>query len=89
MRVLVTIAVLAISMVAAQARELREYQTEAQAQRHCPKDSIVWSDIRGSGFFIPKGEPRYGKSPDGGYICRKEAEAKGWREFRKDAGGTD
>lgn len=77
-------AVFALSMlsVAAQAR-LREYDSEEQAQKHCPKDTVVWSEFKGGGLFHVKGSPRYGKTPDGGYLCRKEAERAGWREFRK------
>ena len=67
----------------AQAKELKEYPSEAKAQAHCPKDEIVWSEVKGGGLFHVKGAPRYGKSPDGGYLCRKEAERAGWHEFRK------
>jgi hypothetical protein len=74
---------LAILATAAQAKELTEYAAEEKAQKHCPKDTVVWSEFRGGGLFHVKGAPRYGKTPDGGYLCRGEAERAGWREFRK------
>ena len=64
-------------------KSLKEYDTEQRAQKHCPKDVVVWSEFKGGGLFHPKDSPRYGKTPDGGYLCRKEAEAMGWKEFRK------
>jgi hypothetical protein len=76
------IAVAAVSG-SAFARELKEFPTEEKAQKHCPKDTVVWSEFRGGGYFHAKGSPRYGKGEDGGYLCRKEAEAEGWKEFVK------
>ena len=81
-RLLLIAAALTILTVAAEARQ-REYDSQAQAQKHCPKDTVVWSEFKGGGLFHLKGSPRYGKTPDGGYLCRKEAEREGWREFRK------
>ena len=76
---------LAITLTAgsAFARELKEFPTEEKAQKHCPKDEVVWSEFRGGGLYHLKGSPRYGKTEDGGYLCRKEAEADGWKEFTK------
>ena len=69
---------------AAEARELREFDSEAAAQKHCPKDDVVWSNVKGGGIFHIKGSKLYGRTSDGGYTCRKEAEAVGWREFDGD-----
>jgi hypothetical protein len=77
------LAVLVLACGNASARELKEFATEAQAHKHCPKDQVVWSEFRGGGLFHVKGSPRYGKTEDGGYLCRKEAEADGWKEFVK------
>ena len=82
-RLLLIAAALTALAGAAEARALREYDTEEQAQKHCPKDTVVWSEFKGGGLFHLKGSPRYGKTPDGGYLCRREAEQAGWREFRK------
>jgi hypothetical protein len=82
-RPLLVAAVLGLLTLAAEARGVREYDREDQAQKHCPKDTVVWSEFKGGGLFHLKGSPRYGKTPDGGYLCRQEAERAGWREFRK------
>jgi hypothetical protein len=74
---------LAVLAATAQAKEIKEFETEQRAQKHCPKDDIVWSEFKGGGMFHVRNSPRYGKTPDGGYLCRKEAEALGWKEFRK------
>jgi hypothetical protein len=74
---------LVLTASSALARELKEFATEEKAQKHCPKDTVVWSEFRGGGLFHAKGSPRYGKTEDGGYLCRKEAEAEGWKEFVK------
>ena len=40
-------AVLALLGVSAQAKELKEYPSEASAQAHCPKAVVVWSEVKG------------------------------------------
>jgi len=67
----------------AQARQLKEYPTEAAAKKHCPKDEVVWSEVKGGGFYHVKGSRLYGRTPDGGYLCLKEAEQAGWKEYPK------
>jgi hypothetical protein len=69
---------------AAAARELREFDSEAAAQKHCPKDIVVWSNIKGGGIFHVKGSKLYGKTRDGGFLCRREAEGTGWHEYDRD-----
>ena len=75
------IAVLMLPAVAAEAREVKEFDFEAAAQKHCPKDVVVWSNVKGGGIFHVQGSKLYGKTTDGGYLCRKEAEAAGWKEY--------
>jgi hypothetical protein len=68
----------------AAARELREYDSESAAQKHCPKDTVVWSNVKGGGLFHVKGSKLYGRTSDGGYLCRREAEDAGWHEYVRD-----
>jgi len=68
----------------AAARELREFDSESAAQKHCPKDIVVWSNIKGGGIFHVKGSKLYGKTRDGGFLCRREAEGAGWHEYDRD-----
>lgn len=66
---------------AAQAREIKEYATEEAARKHCPKDEIVWSEVKGGGYYHLRDSRWYGKTRDGAYLCRKEATAAGWKEY--------
>ncbi len=60
---------------------LAEFQTEAAAQRHCPKDSVVWLNTN-SGIYHEKGMRWYGRTRQGAYVCRAEADAGGDRDTR-------
>jgi hypothetical protein len=55
---------------------LTAFQTEQQAQTHCPQDTVVWLDAQ-SGFYYFKGHGSYGRSNAGRYACRGEADAAG------------
>lgn len=81
---MLVIGVVAMHAAAAEAREVKEFDMEAAAQKHCPKDVVVWSNVKGGGIFHVKGSKLYGRTTDGGYLCRKEAEAAGWHEYKND-----
>ncbi|HXY98478.1 MAG TPA: hypothetical protein VEI03_00670 [Stellaceae bacterium] len=81
---LLAIGALLLPALAAEAREVKEFDLEAAAQKHCPKDAVVWSNVKGGGIFHVKGSKLYGKTTDGGYLCRKEAENAGWKEYEND-----
>ena len=55
---------------------LTVFQTEQQAQTHCPKDVVVWLDAQ-SGAYHLKGSGSYGRAGAGRYVCRGEADAAG------------
>lgn len=57
------------------------FSTEAAAQRHCPRDIIVWLNTA-SGVYHEKGMRWYGKTQQGAYVCKKEADAAGDRDTR-------
>lgn len=57
------------------------FSTEAAAQRHCPSDQVVWLNIP-SGIYHLKGMRWYGRTENGAYACRREADAAGYRETR-------
>lgn len=48
------------------------FNTESEAQAHCPKDVVVWLNIP-SGIYHYKGERWYGHTKHGAYACEKEA----------------
>lgn len=62
----------------APAAPLTPFRYEAQAQRHCPRDKVVWLDFR-KGLYYRKGQKRYGSGFDGSFVCLNEARAGFYR----------
>lgn len=54
------------------ATPLTPFRYEAQAQRHCPGDKVVWLDFR-KGVYYRKGQRLYGQGLDGSFVCETEA----------------
>jgi hypothetical protein len=72
-------AILALALAEpAGAAHVHRFKTEEAAQKHCPKDEIVWGSSRGT--YYPKESHFYGKSRGGAYVCAREAYAAGWRQ---------
>jgi hypothetical protein len=63
------------------AAELTEFPTAALAQRHCPRDTVVWLNLP-TMIWHYKGERWYGRTKHGAYVCEKEAAAAGARATR-------
>jgi hypothetical protein len=66
-------------VVADTASDLPLFETEIAAQKHCPKDIVVWLNLK-TGIYHLKGERWYGNTKYGAYVCKKEADAAGDRE---------
>ncbi|HWI29328.1 MAG TPA: hypothetical protein VN668_20305 [Stellaceae bacterium] len=83
MRLLAASAVLLTSSFA-QAQQapahLTLYKTVSSAA--CSDDKTVWIDPK-TGIYYVKGEALYGKTRPGGYNCRRQAEAAGYRSARQ------
>ena len=60
------------------AQSLTPFRYEAQAQRHCPGDTIVWLDFRTGRYYL-KGQRRYASGYTGSFVCRTEARNSGYR----------
>jgi hypothetical protein len=60
---------------------LQLFESESAAQRHCPRDVVVWLNTN-SGIYHEKGMRWYGNTKAGAYVCRKEADAAGDRDTR-------
>jgi hypothetical protein len=56
---------------------VHRYATESKAQKHCPKDAVVYSTGKDGVYFL-KGDPHYGHIKNAWYVCRKEADHGGW-----------
>jgi hypothetical protein len=57
------------------------FDTEAAAQKHCPRDVVVWLNTP-TGVYHEKGMRWYGRTKHGAYVCKKEADAAGDRDTR-------
>jgi hypothetical protein len=67
-----------ILISAATALPLTPFRYEAQAQRHCPGDVVVWLDFHKEVYYV-KRQKRYGQGSAGSFACQKEARASGFR----------
>ena len=61
--------------------DLQLFESEAAAQKHCPRDVVVWLNTA-SGIYHEKGMRWYGNTKAGAYVCRKEADVAGDRDTR-------
>ena len=57
------------------------FNSEQEAQNHCPKDVVVWLNLP-TGVYHFQGERWYGNTRAGAYVCQKEADASGDRATR-------
>jgi hypothetical protein len=74
---LTTLAVAAGTTNAA-ATPLTPFRYEAQAQRHCPADTVVWLDFR-KGIYYSQRQNRCAQGRTGSFVCREEARSNGYR----------
>ena len=58
----------------AAATPLSPFRYEAQAQRHCPGDTVVWLDFRKEIYYL-KRQKRYAQGSTGSFACRDAAAA--------------
>jgi hypothetical protein len=70
--------IVACCVTDASAIPLTPFRYEAQAQRHCPDDTVVWLDL-GKGLYYLKGQKRYARGGSGSFVCRAEARGSGYR----------
>jgi hypothetical protein len=61
--------------------DLTLFASESAAQKHCPKDTVVWLNTA-SGIYHEKGMRWYGNTKHGAYVCQAEADAAGDRDTR-------
>ena len=62
----------------AAATPLTPFRYEAQAQRHCPADQVVWLDFRKNVYYARR-QKFYGRGSNGGFACREEVRSNGYR----------
>lgn len=74
----ISAAIVAGSAGSTSAVPLTVFRYEAQAQRHCPADAVVWLDF-GKGIYYSKRQRRYASGFTGSFVCREEARSSGYR----------
>jgi hypothetical protein len=57
---------------------LETFTAEAQAQRHCPTDTVIWLNLP-TMIWHYKGQRWYAATKHGAFACEKEAAASGAR----------
>jgi len=57
---------------------LTPFRYEAQAQRHCPHDIVVWVDLPRGVYYLRR-QKRYARGSTGSFVCRDEARSSGYR----------
>jgi hypothetical protein len=72
------IAIFGAGITDVSALPLTPFRDEAQAQRHCPVDKVVWLDFR-KGVYYAKGQKRYRQGFDGSFVCLNEARDSRYR----------
>jgi hypothetical protein len=74
----ISAAIVAGSAGGASAVPLTPFRYEAQAQRHCPADVVVWLDFR-KRIYYSKQQRLYASGFTGSFVCREEARSSGYR----------
>jgi hypothetical protein len=74
----ITVSIVTCNVTIALAIPLTPFRYEAQAQRHCPFDTIVWFDF-GKRIYYSRGQRQYARDFNGSFVCRDEARRSGYR----------
>jgi hypothetical protein len=64
--------------IAAAAGPVTPFSSEETAQRHCPSDTVVWLNLP-TGVYHFRGQRWYGRTKNGAFVCKKEADVVGDR----------
>lgn len=75
---LTTVVITMVIAFGAHAVPLTPFRYEAQAQRHCPADAVVWLNFRKRTYYS-KGQKRYARGLEGSFVCQSEARSSGYR----------
>jgi hypothetical protein len=65
---------------AALGQGMQSFTTEQGAQRHCPADIVVWLNTSSANYHF-RGDPWYGRTERGTYVCKAEADKDGMRAW--------
>jgi hypothetical protein len=60
-----------------------QWRTIAQAQQHCPTDTVVWIDQR-SHLYHYEGSSAFGRTKIGAYMCEQDSSRAGFRAAKNE-----
>ena len=78
---LLLVSLLLLPTVFAHADGLTLFNSETQAQQHCPNDTVVWLNTA-TGVYHFAGQRWYGATKNGAFVCQQEANQTGDRATR-------
>lgn len=81
MRLTALIVLLLFQLVSAFGESAELFNSEAAAQKHCPRDVVVWVNLP-TGIYHLKGMRWYGNTNHGAYVCEMEGDQAGYRATR-------
>ena len=65
---------------AALAQGMQTFKNEQAAQQYCPADTVVWLNTSNASYHF-EGDPWYGRTQRGIYVCKAEADKDGMRAW--------
>jgi hypothetical protein len=69
-----------LAVGAALGQGMQTFTNEQAAQAHCPADTVVWLNTTSANYHV-KGDPWYGRTQRGVYVCKIEADKDGMRAW--------
>lgn len=63
-----------------------QFSSEPAAKSHCPGDAVVWANLGSSKAYHAAGDRFYGKTKQGAFMCRKDADRSGFHPAGQRAG---
>lgn len=60
-----------------------QFASAAEAQRHCPRDVVVWAN-NSSKIYHYSGNKNYGNTKDGAYMCQQDGDRNGFRPAKNE-----
>jgi hypothetical protein len=72
--------IILLAVGAALGQGMQTFTNEQAASRHCPADTIVWLNTSSANYHF-KGDPWYGRTQRGTYVCKAEADKDAMRAW--------
>jgi hypothetical protein len=69
-----------LAVDAALGQGMQTFASEQAAQRHCLAGTVVWLNTSSANYHF-KGDPWYGHTQRGTYVCKVEADKDGMRAW--------